>query len=181
MVSGVGISNCLKYSSLFRSASLKFVESTVNILIKFKGTRGQPSTKEKKFFAADTGLRNAILGIEQQDFTSHERGEIIETTVFNHALRLGFHIDKQIRTYGYYWKPKEQQGERDIILDIRRSHKIAIPIEIKSGQCGPHDIKKIKTTISDINAPFGIITCKETLGQQDNVLIIPTWLFLLSC
>ncbi len=153
----------------------------IRTAIKFKTAIGRPSTKEKKFFAADTGLRNAILGIEQSGFTGHERGEIIETVMFNHVLRLGFHIDKQIRTYGYYWTPKEEQGERDMILDIRRTHKTCIPIEVKSGQCGPQDIKKMKHTISEIRAPFGIITCKETLGLQDNVIIVPTWLFLLTC
>jgi hypothetical protein len=153
----------------------------IRTAIKYKASRGRPSTKEKKFFAADIGLRNALLGIEQSAFTGHERGEVIETVAFNHALRLGFHIDRQIRTYGYYWMASEGAGERDIILDIRRTHKIAIPIEIKSGQCGTHDIKKMKITISDINAPFGIITCKDTLGIQNNVLIVPTWLFLLTC
>ena len=153
----------------------------IRTAIKYTTRRGRPSTKEKKFFAADSGLRNAILGIEQSTFTGHERGEIIETVMFNHVLRLGFHIDKQIRTYGYYWKSNKEQGERDVVLDIRRTHKIAIPIEVKSGQCGQHDIKKMKITMSDMEAPFGIITCKETLGLQDNVLMVPTWLFLLTC
>ncbi len=153
----------------------------IRTAIKFRMSLGRLSTKEKKFFAADTGLRNAILGVGNEGFSGQERGELIETVVFNHVLRLGFHIDKQIRTYGYYWTPKVGAGERDMILDVRRTHKIVIPIEVKSGQCGPQDIKKIKVTIGDINAPFGIVTCKEMLGQQDDVLIVPTWLFLLSC
>lgn len=153
----------------------------IRTALKYKSSRGRPSTKEKKFFAADTGLRNAILGTEQTAFTGHERGEIIETVVFNHSLRLGFYIDKQIRTYGYYWLAEDGSGERDIVLDIRRTHETGIPIEVKSGQCGPHDIKKMKITIAELKAPFGIITCKDTLGIQDNVLIIPTWLFLLTC
>ena len=152
----------------------------IRTAIKFRTVRGRPSSKEKKFFAADVGLRNALLGIEQSGFTGHERGEIIETAIFNHVLRLSFHIDKQIRTFGYYWTPKEEQGERDMVLDIRRTHKIAIPIEIKSGQCGPQDIKKMKVTLSDIEAPFGIIVCKETLGLRDNILIVPQWVFLLT-
>ncbi|MBI4450607.1 ATP-binding protein [Candidatus Woesearchaeota archaeon] len=153
----------------------------IRTAIKYKASRGRPSTKEKKFFAADIGLRNAILGIEQSVFTGHELGEVIETVAFNHALRLGFHVDKQVRTYGYYWRASEGAGERDIVIDIRRACKTAIPIEIKSGQCGVHDIKKMRATISDIDAPFGIITCKDRLGIQDNVLIVPTWLFLLTC
>lgn len=176
--------------SLQMSGRLKTLDQYIEALseaflirtaIKFTTNRGRPSTKEKKFFAADAGLRNAILGIEQSGFTGHERGELIETVMFNHVLRLGFHMDKQVRTYGYYWISKEEQGERDMVLDIRRSHKTIIPIEVKSGQCGTQDIKKIKRTILNIKAPFGVITCKEILGLQDNVLIVPNWLFLFTC
>src|SRR3989344_140914 len=155
--------------------------SLIRTAIKYRPARGRPSTKEKKFFAADTGLRSAILGIEQTGFTGHERGEVIETVMFNHALRLGFHIDKQVRTYGYYWTNEEKTGERDIILDIRRTHKVAIPIEVKSGQCDQHDVKKMKITMSDIDAPLGIIICKDRLGIQENIIITPGWLFLLTC
>ena len=153
----------------------------IRTAIKYRAARGRPSTKEKKYFAADIGLRNATLGVEQSTFTGHERGEVIETVVFNHSLRLAFHIDKQIRTYGYYWTPSEGHGERDIIMDIRRAHQMAIPIEVKSGQCGLGDIRKVKVTISDMESPFGIITCKDQLSLQDGVLTVPTWMFLLSC
>ena len=57
----------------------------------------------------------------------------------------------------------------------------AIPIEVKNGQCGKEDVNKIRRTIGKIESPFGFVICKDQLGLDKNVMIIPAWLFMLSC
>ena len=137
-LSGSALSREKLAKLLHMSGNLKTLDQYVEALseamlirtaLQFKLSR-VPSTKEKKFFAADTGLRNSLLGTTSIS-TGLERGNVIETVAFNHALRLGFHMDGHVRTSGYYWKSITGE-ERDIILDVRKSHKAVIPIELKS-------------------------------------------------
>lgn len=137
-----------------------------------------PSTKARKYYAGDTGLRNAVLGVEEIETQADERGSLLETSVFNHTLRLQFHIDNQIRYSGLYWS---EDTEKDIVLDLVNTFNIVIPIEVKNGHCGEDDIRKIKISISKLGSPFGLIICQDQIGIQDNVVIIPAWIFLLSC
>ena len=138
-----------------------------------------PSTKEKKYYSADTGLRNAILGVTEGFADTSERGALIETAILNHLLRLAFHIDHKIRSHCNYWE--DDKSERDIVLDLTMSCGYAIPIEVKNGQCGKEDVNKIRRTIGKIESPFGFVICKDQLGLDKNVMIIPAWLFMLSC
>lgn len=145
---------------------------------KFK-LQGFPSSSPKKFYAADTGLRNAIIGVQERGLQNNERGQLLETAVFNHTLRLAFHIDHEIRNQGYYWEDGEE--ERDIIMDLRKTYDVVLPIEVKNGHCGDEDIRKIKGTMSKLKSPFGIVICEGREGTKDTVLTIPAWIFMLSC
>lgn len=151
---------------------------------KYRKDPGFPSTKSRKYYAADTGLRNAVLGVENSDFSNQERGMLLETAIFNHCLRLLYHIDRQIRQEGHYWESEkgEENAERDIVLDLKRTHNAAIPIEVKNGSCGAEDIKKMKITINKLKAPFGFIICNDKTGiENENIMLLPPWAFLLSC
>ena len=142
--------------------------------------RGYPSTKEKKFYAADTGLRNAVLGVRKENISHAERGQLLETAIFNHALRLAFHVDHKLRTSGHYWEVSKAE-ERDIILDFRDSFGFVLPIEVKNGRAGDEDIRRIRGTTSRLGSPFGIIICEGKVGAVGNVLLLPAWAFMLSC
>lgn len=151
---------------------------------KYRESKGFPSTKSRKYYAADTGLRNAVLGVNSIEFSAEERGALLETAIFNHCLRLLYHIDRQIRMEGRYWESGKDEGEaeRDIVLDIRQSHNTCIPIEVKNGTCGEGDIKKMKITINKLKAPFGFIICKDRMGiENENIMLLPPWAFMLSC
>ena len=138
---------------------------------------GFPSTKSKKFYAADTGLRNAILGVERLE-NDEERGALLETAVFNHTLRLQFSGDRQLRYSGFFWL---DERECDILIDMRKQFGMIIPIEVKNGECGQEDILKMKFLVKKFKSPFGLIICKDQLGVDGDVMIIPAWIFLLSC
>ncbi len=139
---------------------------------------GYPSTKARKYYVADTGLRNAVLGVDEIETQEDEKGALLETAVFNHILRLMFSIDHQIRHQGFYYS---EETEKDIILDLSNSSEIVVPIEVKNGKCGSEDIKKLKVTINKLRSPFGLVICKEQIGIQDNILMVPGWIFLLTC
>ncbi len=141
-------------------------------------TRRYPSTKKKKYYATDTGLRNSILGVENLS-NPHERGQLLETAVFNHAMRLCFHMDHRIRSEGNYYSDAEE--ERDIVLDLRNSHDMTLPIEVKNGQCSPGDVAKIRRTMNKVKAPFGLVVCDGGFRREGSVLALPSWAFLLTC
>lgn len=145
---------------------------------KFRKGTSYPSTKPRKYYAGDTGMRNSVLGIDNIDAQPEERGALLETAIFNHSLRLLFNVDNQIRTEGYYF---EDNVEHDIVLDLRRTYDMVIPLEVKNGHCGDEDIKKMKSSINKLSSPFGIIICSDRIGLIDNVLLVPAWIFLLSC
>ncbi len=152
----------------------------IRVSAKFK-FQGYPSTKEKKFYAADTGLRNAVLGVKSQGITAPERGQLLETAIFNHSLRLAFYIDHKLRDSGYYWEVDNVE-ERDLVLDFRQDYGFVLPIEVKNGHCGDEDIKRIRNTMYRLKAPIGIIICEGKIGTVGNDLILmPAWLFMLSC
>lgn len=137
-----------------------------------------PSTKPKKLYCADTGLRNAVLGVESLAFDSEERGKLLETAIFSHVLRLLFHVDRNLRSEGNYFDEGE---EVDILVNLERSLKSNILIEVKNGHCGEEDAKKLKRLLQKSNSSFGIIICSDYIGYKNNILSIPPEIFLLSC
>ncbi len=149
---------------------------------RFKKGKGYPSTKAKKYYSADPGLRNSVLGLDLADLSTEEKGGLIETAVFNHSLRLLFNIDREIRQSGFYYeKSGEVVSERDIVLASSKLDS-PIPLEVKNGSCGLEDEKKMRATISDLKSSFGIITCNDQIGlKNEKIVVIPSWVFLLSC
>jgi uncharacterized protein len=174
IASRLGMQSPLTVDQYLEALTIAFLARTSQ---KFRVGGGYPSTSPRKYYAADTGLRNAVLGVENIESTQEE-GALLETVIFNHSLRLLFHVDRQIRTQGNYWAG---DGERDIILDIRRKHGICVPIEVKNGHCDKEDMHKMRVTIKDIAAPFGIIICSNRIGSEGNIMMLPPWIFLLSC
>lgn len=147
----------------------------IRAALKYRKQPGRPSTKAKKFFAADPGMRNAVLGIERP--SQEERGALLETIVFNHILRLEFHIDRQVRELGFFYSG---EYERDIIIQSNKLPAV-VPVEVKLGQADTHDAAKVRHTCNALKAPLGILVGGDTIGEINGIIRVPAWLFLLSC
>ena len=147
----------------------------IRAALKYRKQPGRPSTKAKKFFAADPGMRNAILGIERP--SQEELGALLETVVFNHILRLEYHIDQQVRELGFFYG---EEYERDIILQSSKLPAV-VPIEVKLGQADTHDTTKVRRTCAALKAPLGILVGGDSIGEHNGIIRVPAWLFLLSC
>ncbi|MBI4448794.1 ATP-binding protein [Candidatus Woesearchaeota archaeon] len=147
----------------------------IRTAVKYRKQRGRPSTKARKFFASDPGLRNVVLGVDH--LTPEERGALMETVVFNHVLRLEYFVDRQVRSTGFYWS---EDHERDIVLDTRKLRAV-VPIEVKAGQADNHDAIKVRRTCSILKVPLGILIGGESISEHKGVISVPAWLFLLSC
>lgn len=146
--------------------------------VKYK-VGGYPSTKPKKYYAGDNGLRNSILSLDESNMSTEERGALLETAVFNHCLRLQFHVDRTLRTEGKFW---EEETEKDIILDFMKNFGVALPVEVKNGHGGQEDIRATKIVVNKLGSPFGILICNDKIGlADDKILLLPAWAFLLSC
>jgi len=135
--------------------------------------------KIKKIYLNDIGLRNVVNNtfIDSILLDPVEMGKIVETVVHNHCLRLKFKISSQHKSELFYWR--DEQGEVDIVLEHNGK---PIPIEVKyKNKIDENELKNIKRFIKKYGSGFGICVTKDTFELNGNILMIPTWLFLLIC
>jgi hypothetical protein len=135
--------------------------------------------KEKKIYVTDVGFRNAIISRVDQNLLTdlNHISKILEGVIYDHSLRLKCHFEKTFIPNLYYWR--NQTYEVDIIFD---PFSKPIPIEVKySDSIDNKDLRGIKSFFEHHKSPFGIVITKEKLGREDNILLVPSWLFLIMC
>ena len=118
----------------------------------------------------------------KQDFgtPNASTGELIETLVHNHCMRLKYKLHPTNDFSLCYWRNKKDQ-EIDIIMDLK---SLVIPIEIKyQNKIDSSVINIINEFISQNKerSHFGIVVTKNSLFYTNKVLGIPAWLFLIIC
>jgi predicted AAA+ superfamily ATPase len=120
---------------------------------------------KKKIFISDTGIANSIL--KQRKIESFEYlGKLVETQIHNE-------LSKKYETL--FWRDK-MQHEIDIIV---KKNKI-VPIEIKyKNSLNSSDNKNMEFFLEK-NKSNAIMVTKNILKEENKILYIPAWLFLLS-
>lgn len=183
-------SNRINYASLANTLSIQrlTVKQYINnlkhaFLISlseyYSRDRSSRYKKEKKVYINDVGLRNAILNSMNEDLLkdASKLGEVIETLVFEHTVRLRFHLEGGREHSLFYWH--DNYYEIDFIL---LKGKTAIPIETKyQDMINENDIKIIKKFIERYKSPFGIVITKNKLDFKEKILYVPLWLYLVMC
>lgn len=141
--------------------------------------RSRLKKKLKKIYINDIGMRNVINNSFNDSILRDdaEMGRIVETVVYDHTLRLKFKISPQYRPELFYWR--EDGEEVDIILEHKGR---PIPIEVKyRNRIDNDDLKNIKKFVQDNKSGFGICVTKDTFGMNDEIMMIPAWMFILIC
>ncbi|MCD4845348.1 MAG: ATP-binding protein [Methanosarcinales archaeon] len=120
-------------------------------------------TKEKKYYIADTGLRNALMGesILKDDILSTD----IEGAVAQHLINLQARMDARL----FYWKDKY---EVDFIYN-------GIPIEVKfKDSIKLSELKGLRKFLEQSESKYGIVVTKDLFKVRANIYFLPAWLFL---
>lgn len=124
--------------------------------------------KEKKLFFIDNGLRNSLIMREINDL---EKTKIVENVVFSHVL----HMKKnELFPKIFYWLDKNRH-EVDIVVQMDGT---IIPIEVKyANRMDDSDLKGL-TSFCRRYGTKGLVITKDTLKEENGIIYIPAWLFL---
>ncbi len=119
--------------------------------------------KEKKYYIADTGLRNAVLA----ESVLHDEifSKDIEGAVAAHLMSRQSGIASDIN----YWKDKY---EVDFVYKN-------IPIEVKfKNNVKQSDMVGLLRFMEQFQPKHGIVITKDQFMAQENLFFIPAWMFL---
>ncbi len=136
-----------------------------------------------KIYLNDVGLRNSLVRKMSPAILTENLGELVETVVCDHLLRLSFKWSNYVEPEVYYWSDKKGK-ETDFIVKTQNLGSLYLPLECKYSD-NPDNLKGIMSFLEDEkgNAPFGIVLTKDSLTYDEGrrLLFIPIYLFLLLC
>jgi len=147
----------------------------------YSGSLYKSLPKAKKIYVANVGVRNAILGLlnERLPENSVELGRCAEAVAHDHIKRLAFCMQPTREPRMYYWRDRTG-SEVDIIVDMRGK---MIPFDVRFRETiVKGDLKALNLFLAENpKCKCGILLTKRRLGVDGKVLMIPLWLFLLTC
>ncbi len=161
-----------KYIELFKEV---FLLSEIPV---YSGSK-LGSTKHPKIYFQDIGLRNAICGVLDVQFSETDQGHLAETVACDHIKRLAFKLNQNsfghIYCYSSEKSGSDETGETDFIVDLPR-YKLKLPIEIKYRK-SIGGLNSMREFMSNQKQPFGMVLTRDSLKLQDNIAYIPLWMF----
>lgn len=157
---------------------IDYIES-LNIILRLPGYSGTKmgSTKHKKVYFCDVGLRNAVLGLLDAPFPDFERGHLAETVAYDHIERLAYKLNEASPGNVTYYLGKG--GEVDFVIDLPR-YGTKLPIEIKFRE-KIDDLDGLKEFMEIKKIDMGIVVTEDMLKWDKKILFIPLWMFLTVC
>lgn len=151
----------------------------INIIRPYKKNKLKISNDLKKIYVGDVGLRNAVLGLNEDEVKEPDlQGKLAETVAQDHSLRLKYCLEPNELYENFFWK---SQKEVDILIEVGKK---LIPIECKYAESiKSEDVAELKTAINELESPFGILLTKNSfkIDKANKVISIPLWLYLLMC
>ncbi len=147
----------------------------------YSGSLYKSLPKARKIYVANVGVRNAILGLLNERLleNSVELGRCAEAVAHDHIKRLAFCMEPTREPRTYYWRDR-RGNEVDIIVEIRGRR---IPFDVRFRETiDKGDLKALNLFLAENpTCKFGILLTKRKLGVDGKVLMVPLWLFLLTC
>ena len=151
----------------------------VRVMRPYKKNKLKIGNDIKKIYVGDIGLRNAVLGLTEEELNdSALLGRLAETAAQDHTIRLKFNLEPASICETFFWKSDK---EVDVIVEL--NGKI-LPIESKySEQIKSEDIQELRIAIEKNNSPFGILLTKKSFqyDKKSKIISLPLWLYLLMC
>jgi predicted AAA+ superfamily ATPase len=147
----------------------------------YSGSLYKSLPKARKIYVANVGVRNTILGLLNERLLENnvELGRCAEAVAHDHIKRLAFCMQPTREPSMYYWRDRSG-NEVDIIVDMRR---MGIPFDVRFRETiDKGDLKALNLFLAENpGCKCGILLTKRRLGVDGKVLMIPLWLFLLTC
>jgi len=147
----------------------------------YSGSLYKSLPKAKKIYVANVGVRNAILGLLNERLLENpvELGRCAEAVAHDHIKRLAFCMEPTREPRTYYWRDRTG-NEVDVVVDMRGRR---IPFDVRFRETiDKADLKALNLFMTENpGCKCGILLTKRRLGIEGKVLMIPLWLFLLTC
>lgn len=147
----------------------------------YSGSLYKSLPKARKIYVANVGVRNAILGLLNERLleNSVELGRCAEAVAHDHIKRLAFCMEPAREPHMYYWRDRAG-NEVDIIVDMRGRR---IPFDVRFRETiDKGDLKALNLFLSEHpECKCGVLLTKRRLGVEGKILMVPLWLFLLTC
>lgn len=181
----VNLSNLCRDIGISRTALNDYLSQLqqtylIKVMRPYKKNKIKVGNDLKKIYVGDVGMRNAVLGITEEEITDPVLlGRLAETIAQDHTLRLKYILDRKSECKNFFWKSGNK--EVDIILEL--SGKI-IPIESKyAEQIRSEDVQELRNVTTQKNCPFGILLTKKSFqyDEKSKTISMPLWLYLLMC
>lgn len=136
-----------------------------------------------KIYLNDVGLRNSLVRKMNPAILTENIGELVETVICDHLLRLSFRWSNYVEPEVYYWTDKKGK-ETDFVIKTQNLGPLYLPIESKYSD-NPDNLKGIISFLEEEknDAPFGIVLTKDVLkyNERSRLLFIPVVTFLFLC
>lgn len=170
----------LKYETL--KTYLDYLESVFMVTSSgfYTRSRAKRIRRPRKMYFRNCGLRNAILGeLHESMLSQPERlGITAETVVFEHTLRLAFHLRGGAKPELGYWQDSSGR-EVDIVFDVG-PRPLAIEVKFRAS-VRDSDIDAIRSFMGEYPAGTGLVVTRSTLERRGDAVLVPLWIFLLTC
>jgi predicted AAA+ superfamily ATPase len=132
--------------------------------------------RENKMYVNDVGIRNVEASMFSEEIFRNpsELGKVAETVVADHTKRLMSSLDGGAEPSIFYW---HDVYEVDLVIEVFQK---PIPIEVKYRESVlSSDLKGITKFSEKYKPPVAIIITKNQLEIHNNVVYIPTWIYML--
>ena len=147
----------------------------------YSGSLYRSLPRARKIYISNSGVRNAVLGMLSDRLKEDptELGRCAEIVALDHIKRLGFCLEPSKESQSFYWR-NGRGDEVDIIQGIMGS---VIPFDVRFRESiDETDLKALNRFLDEYpKCKWGVLLTKRDLGMEDNVMMIPLWLFLLTC
>jgi predicted AAA+ superfamily ATPase len=149
--------------------------------IAYSGSLHKSLPKARKIYVSNVGVRNAVMGLLNERLLENpvELGRCAESVAHDHIKRLAFCMEPTKEPRTYYWRDRGG-NEVDIIVSMRGK---MIPFDVRFRErVDKGDLKALNLFLeTNPQCECGILLTKRRLGIEGRVLMVPLWLFLLTC
>jgi len=153
----------------------------VSVSYAYSGSLYKSLPRARKIYVANVGVRNAIMGLinERMVENSVELGRCAEAVAHDHIKRLAFCLEPTREPRTYYWRDRAG-NEVDIITELRGKR---VPFDVRYRETIDKKDTKALNAFLDENpgCRCGVLLTKRRFGVDGRVVMIPLWLFLLTC
>jgi predicted AAA+ superfamily ATPase len=142
-------------------------------LLPYTGSEFSSARKRRRYYIADTGLRNSILHLGSASLTDEmATGALAEQAVAIHLARLARRHWARL-----FHAPVHRGSEVDFVLETGDG---PLPVECKyRSRVRDEEVDRLEAYRAAIGAGSAVMVTRDTLDVRGGCLLLPLWSFLL--